>query len=75
MHKTSDCSYNVHTRNKQELCSVEGIHSLQFAHAHKTQCVTTTHVGTLNILEHYIPFMYLYILICHCIGHLFIHYC
>ena len=31
---------------------VEGMHSPQFAHMHKTQHMTTTHVGTLNILEH-----------------------
>ena len=35
-----------------EVKDVEGMHSPQFAHAHKTQHVTTTLVGTLNILEH-----------------------
>jgi len=35
-----------------EVKDVEGIHSPQFAHVHKTQHVTATLVGTLNILEH-----------------------
>ena len=35
-----------------EVKDVEGMHSPQSAHARKTQHVTTTCVGTLNILEH-----------------------
>ena len=52
-----------------EVRDVEGMHSPQFAQAHKTQHMTTTRVGTLNILEHS------FCLCCHCIIHSFNHYC